>query len=343
MPALLNLLEPAALIRAFEQFPPDGFTAMTLTGAPAFAASFDLLTTIDPKLRRRIQSLPFARLLRARTLFVGTTVSEYALLPDADPQIFVRDVLEHGSRLPFVIVKDMPNEPVLVGKDALAWSNHVAEECEKAGFVMVEGQALAYVPIDFDRVDAYLERMSHARRKNIRRKLRSRSQITIEEEPIGGSRFDDDALLAAMYELYLNVYRQSEIHFDLLTPAFFAAVLRDRAIPGVVFLYRADGVLIGFNLCVFGEQMLIDKYVGFLYPQARDYNLYTVSWFHNLQRALDYGMRVYVAGWTDADIKRSLGARFTQTRHAVYVRNPIARRVLKLFKPLFEHDARAHS
>jgi predicted N-acyltransferase len=204
--------------------------------------------------------------------------------------------------------------------------------------VLVEGQALAYVPVDFTSTEEYLARQSRARRKDIRRKLRSAAHLEIEAIPTGDPRFQDEALPAAFYELYLNVYRQSEIHFDLLTAAFFKTLLQSADSDGVVFVYRAGGEMIGYNLCLVADDRLLDKYVGFLYPQARDYNLYTVSWFHNLEYALTHGLRCYVAGWTDPEIKRHLGARFTQTRHAVYVRNPVLRGILTPFKRFFEMD-----
>jgi hypothetical protein len=86
--------------------------------------------------------------------------------------------------------------------------------------------------------------------------------------------------------------------------------------------------------------MLIDKYIGFDYPAAHEHDLYAVSWFHNLEHALARRYRYYVAGWTDAEIKRRLGARFTPTLHAVRVRNPLLRALLRLSKRWFESDAR---
>jgi uncharacterized protein len=347
VPTFHNLLEPASLIRHFQEHPPEGFSALDLDhGVPAFAAPFDLLTTAEPALRRRLEALPFARwwrrFLRANTCFIGTTVSEYALLPAAtSPEVVVRDLVSVAApRYPFLIIKDLPTEATLVGDAAFAWSRRLASVCMDVGFVMVEGQALAYVPIDFESTDEFLSRQSHARRKNLRRKLRSTSQLEIEAVPTGHARFQDEALLAQFYELYRNVYRQSEIHFDLLTAGFFRAVLQDGSIGGIVFVYRAKGELIGYNLCLCQDDMLIDKYVGFAYPQARDYNLYAVSWFHNIDYALARGLRYYVAGWTDPEIKRDLGARFTFTEHAVYVRNPVLRTLLKPFKRLFESDHR---
>ena len=341
-----NLLEPPALLRHFQQCPPEGFSTFDLEGVPGFSAPFDLLTTMDPATRRKVESLPLARWLRGRlrpnTCFVGTTVSEYALLPsETPPEIFVRELLtDMAPRYPFLIIKDIPTDAVLVGEPARAYSHRLAEACRESGFILVEGQALAYVTLDFPTTDEFIARQSRARRKDLRRKLRSAAELEIETILTGDARFRDDALLAAFYALYLNVYRQSEIHFDLLTADFFRALLCDAASQGVVFVYRAKGELIGYNLCFVENGMLIDKYVGFAYPQARDHNLYAVSWFRNLDYALAHGLHCYVAGWTDPEIKRQLGARFTLTRHAVYVRNPLLRRLMAPFKRFFEADHR---
>jgi predicted N-acyltransferase len=145
-------------------------------------------------------------------------------------------------------------------------------------------------------------------------------------------------VLAELYSLYVNVYEQRETHFVLLTADFFAALLGDSAAGGVLFLYRRAGNLIGFNLCFVQGDMLVDKYIGFRYPQARDSHLYFISWFQNLEYALAHGLRFYVAGWTDPQVKRALGARFTWTRHAVYARNPLLRALLRRTRHRFESD-----
>ncbi|MEO8032967.1 MAG: GNAT family N-acetyltransferase [Acidobacteriota bacterium] len=345
MPILHNLLEPEALVRHFQENPPQDFEVLRLeSGTPAFTTPFDLLTTATPSLRNGVKKLPmfqrWSPFLRPRSAFIGTTVSEYALLSAAvSPEELVReigDTLCHDH--PFVIIKDLPTDAALVREEDLAVSVAVAEACRGAGFVLMEGQALAYVPIDFSSVDELIARRSPARRKNIRRKLRSRAGMQIDDIALGDPRFFDAPFLASLYAMYLDVYRQSELHFDLLMPSFFRSVLQDAGIDGVVFTYRVGGVLIGYNLCVGADERLIDKYVGFVYPAAREHNLYAVSWFHNLEYARARGLRCYVAGWTDREVKRELGASFTFTRHAVYVRNPIVRGVLRTLKRSFESD-----
>ncbi|HXH41048.1 MAG TPA: GNAT family N-acetyltransferase, partial [Thermoanaerobaculia bacterium] len=220
-PPLHNLLEPAGLIRHFQSFPPEDFSTFSLDGGvPAFSTRFDLLTTMEPAVRRALRWVPFPR---PRTCFIGTTVSEYALLPGSTPPETLADDLLASvvSRFPFLIVKDLPTEATLVGEEAFAYSRGLAEACARKGFVLLEGQALAYVPIDFASVDEFLSRRSPTRRKNLRRKLKSLSRLTIDTVPTGDARFHDEAFLAELYALFLNVYRQSEIHFDLLTAPFF--------------------------------------------------------------------------------------------------------------------------
>jgi hypothetical protein len=341
----LNQLEPDALIARFAEHPPIDFRVLEAAGTPAFVAPFDLLTTADVEVREKLVHAPgyrwWGRLLRWRTAFVGTTVSEYALFPrGAEPAPLaqaLRDQLGRGQRL--LIVKDIPQASPLFDEATGQWCKRFAEACDAAGFLLLEGQALAYVPIDFASEDEYLARLSSGRRKDIRRKLRKRDEVVVESVRCGDASFTDDAVVDAYYALYENVYAQSEVHFDKLSRAFFAAVLRDASNGGVVFVYRHQGEMIGWNLCFAVDGKLIDKYVGFAYPQAREQNLYFTSWFHNLAWAREQGLTHYVAGWTDPQVKAYLGAQFTLTRHAIYLRNPLLRMLARRLGKFFESDS----
>ncbi|HEY0233226.1 MAG TPA: GNAT family N-acetyltransferase, partial [Dokdonella sp.] len=269
-PGFHNLLEPAALVGHFLAHPPQDFTALTTPlGTPAFIARFDLLTTADDALRHRVTALPlyrwWGRLLRPRTCFIGTTVSEYALLPaGAGAEALVQEWLAgYARRHAFLIVKDIPQESPLLDQASNASARALGTACEHAGFVLLEGQALAWVPIDFESTDAYLARLSSSRRKDIRRKLRARDGLDIAEIATGDAFFADAAVREEFYARYLDVYRQSEIHFDLLTREFFDAVLQDASLAGTVFVYRHGGRMIGWNLCFVVGETLVDKYVGF--------------------------------------------------------------------------------
>ena len=336
-----------ALVELFLRHPPQGFAAASEADLPVFGTDFDLLTTLEPAILVKIRRLPlfglWSRLLRFPARFAGTTATEYAPLPKGlEPGALLDGFRERcavGQSL--LIVKDVPEVSPLLGAGDNEAAMRLARIAPDKGFIVVEGQALAYVPIDFSSTDEYLSRLSKSRRKNLRRKLKSRERLDIEAVPLGDARFGSLDVLEELYGLYLGVYAQSEIHFDLLTRDFFAGLLQSREIGGVVFCYRHDGELVGYNICLEHGGMLIDKYIGLRYPQARELDLYFVSWFVNLEHALERGLRFYVAGWTDPEVKAGLGARFTFTRHLVWVRNPILRRILYMFRHWFESDAKA--
>lgn len=340
-----NLVEPAALLAHFQAHPPEGFVPLHGLAAPAFEAPFDLLTTADDDFKARLRGLPlyrhWSRWLRIRTAFVGTTVTEYAPLPAqrsaADFAGDVRRLL--GRRFRLAIIKDIPQQSPLLSEADNACAQALAQACVQQGFVLVEGQALAYVPIDFPGIEAYLARLSASRRQNLRRKLRSRAEVAVQTIATGSATLDD-ARIAAYYALYEGVYAQSEVHFDRLTLPFFTALLRDAGSKGIVFEYRqrSTGALLGWNLCYVHQGRLVDKYIGLAYPAARALNLYFLSWIENLEYALAQGLSHYVAGWTDPEVKRSLGARFTFTQHAVYVRQPLLRALGRRLAGRFESD-----
>lgn len=347
-----NQLEPEGLLAQFAAHPPEGFALLRNWPAPAFTAPFDLLTTADDALKARLLSLPggawLSRRLRLATDFVGTTVSEYAVLPAGpSPAQQAAALRAHAGRRMLTIVKDLPQDSPLLPAADNAHAQALAQALQQAGFLMVEGQALAYVAVDFGSLDDYLSRLSKSRRQNLRRKLRSRAQLHIARIPTG-AHFADDARIDAFYALFEAVYAQSEVHFDKLTRGFFAALLRDAGNGGVVFEYRqrlvdgSPGALLGWNLCFEHDGRLIDKYIGLSYPAAREANLYFVSWMVNLEYAIERGLSHYVAGWTDPEVKAQLGASFTFTRHAVFIRNPLLRALGRRFAGHFESDRQWH-
>ncbi|WP_120965764.1 GNAT family N-acetyltransferase [Comamonas sp. lk] len=340
-----NQLEPAGLLQQFAKHPPEGFALLQDGPVPAFTAPFDLLTTADDALKARLLSFPGGKWLGSRlrlsTDFVGTTVSEYALLPQAvDAAALAGQLRARAGRTLLSIVKDLPQASPLLDDADNAFAKELIEALAAQGFIAVEGQALAYVPLDFSSLDGYLAGLSKSRRSNLRRKLKSRAQLQIQRIPTGPD-FASDERVDAYYALFEAVYAQSEIHFDKLGRAFFADLLRDAGNGGLVFEYRdlASNALLGWNLCFEHQGKLIDKYIGLSYPAAREANLYFVSWMVNLEYALERGLTHYVAGWTDPEVKAQLGASFTMTQHMVYVRNPVLRALGRRFAGHFESDS----
>lgn len=341
----INQLEPNELIDSFLTHPPQYFSAwLSKDGVPLFSAKFDLLTTADESFKHKIQKLPFyqkwKRFLQPMTCFVGTTVSEYALLTNTVSASELANNLkkEYIKQYAFTIVKDMPSNSPLQSELSNQYSIEFLASLKAQGFIEVEGQALAWVPIDFNHLDDVFSRFSYSRRKNFRRKLKSREKLNIKVLHSGDDCFFVNSVLDEYYQLYLNVYLQSEVHFDLLTKPFFTELLQSKTANARIFNYYDEDQLVGYNICFVMNNMLVDKYIGMIYPKARELNLYYVSWFVNLEYALQQGLSHYIAGWTDPEVKASLGAKFTFTKHLVYIRNPLLRGILRKMIGHFESD-----
>ncbi len=344
----LNQLEPQGLVDAFLKHPPQQFTIQHSSDAvDFFTTTFDLTSTLDTTMRQRLLTILgdtyWQRFLHVSACFVGTTVTEYThLLRKTEPADLMTEIKQQAKQATLTIIKDLPLNSPLLSVEENQYSQQLIREAQVQGFIAVEGQALAYVPIDFGDRDAYLARLSKSRRKNLRRKLKSLQYLRVEDRATGDACFSDQMLQQQLYQLYLAVYEQSDIHFDLLSPEFFAAILQDGDSQGRVFFYWHAQTLVGYNICYIYKGNLVDKYIGFDYALALQHNLYFVSWFINLDYAVQHGLKFYIAGWTDPEVKAQLGAKFTFTQHLVWIKQPILRYVLGRLKPLFEADAHWH-
>lgn len=345
----LNQLEPQSLVDAFIKHPPETFKVQNSQDfLPFFYTNFNLLTTLDVPLRKKIESAwgyPYwGKLLYLSTCFIGTTVTEYTPLSNRfKVQDISQKLKENPQKQSLTIIKDLPlNSPLLTAEEN-RYSCELIESAEKMGFLSVEGQALAYVPIDFENREEYLSRLSKSRRKNLKRKLKSLDELQIEILDTGHDRFLDESFRQELYQLYLAVYTQSDIHFDLLTASFFDDILQNSLSKAKVFLYSKNQKLIAYNICYEFQDKLIDKYIGLNYPLATEYNIYFISWFINLDYAKQRGLKFYVAGWTDPEVKEKLGAKFTFTRHLVWIRQPVLRFILGKLRHFFESDSHWHT
>jgi predicted N-acyltransferase len=121
-----------------------------------------------------------------RTCFVGSTVAEYAPLPrGGDPTSLVRALATGAMRdevrsHALTIVKDLPVDSPLLDRASNVHAAAVSAALSDAGFALLAGQALAFVPVQFASIDQYLARFCAARCKDIRRKLRSRRDLQID-------------------------------------------------------------------------------------------------------------------------------------------------------------------
>lgn len=303
--------------------------------APLFSADFNLDIAVEGifsvviKLIRRV----FPRFMISKTLFCGSPFAEYGALGIRQElrdnleliPLLGRQVNDLAAKLnaPLVIFKDFPEE-----KAALL------DVLTRHGFSRAKSFPAVLVDVNFRSFEEYLKSLGRSTRKNLNKKLKqaaSAGKIEIREAN------DIKGELAQIIKLYENTYRQGTTRFEHLNEKFFLRVSEDLASQARFFLYYAEGKLAAFNLCFAYKDLLIDKFIGFDYDICSKYNLYFVSWAHNIKWCIEKGLRYYYPGQTDYQLKLRLGGRlvplFAYLKHRNHLFNLTLKSLIALLKP----------
>jgi predicted N-acyltransferase len=201
-----------------------------------------------------------------------------------------------------------------------------------AGYSPVPGQAIADLAIDFPDIDAYLARLSSGARRDMRRKLRSRSAVRVELRSSLG------ADLPRAMALYHQTLARASAQLETLTPAFFTEVAARMPGRAVFVLYYAGDDLLAFNLLLEDGETLLDKFFCMEAERGRAHNLYFLSWFYNLERCLARGLKRYQSGQANLADKVRLGSRLTPSTMYFRHRNGLLNGALRALAPLVIGD-----
>jgi hypothetical protein len=243
-------LEPESLLRHFIAHPPAGFhVECAAHGVPVFATDYDILTTASPTLQTRVRGLPgsalWSRALRLSARFAGTTVSEYFPLPVATRPADLVATLKarHGQQSQLLVLKDIPWHSPLLDAHATHWRWNFPSRLQAP--VSKNGQAPAYVPVDFPSVDGFCN-ASPVLIAGIRASC-DPAAVDVSVVTTGSSIFSDADFRGDLC-VVPHVYQQSTIHFDLLS-RILQAILKDADSGGILFC--TDGPeLIGWNFAM---------------------------------------------------------------------------------------------
>ncbi|MFD1747339.1 GNAT family N-acetyltransferase [Rhizobium helianthi] len=212
----------------------------------------------------------------------------------------------------------------------LDWT--LSKAIDEAGLVRMASLPTASLSIDFSSIDTYLSRLSPGTRKDMRRKLRARSQVTVETvEDLGD-------LLPRFIELYRQTRLRSEWQFEDLTEDYFAGVLANMGSNAFCKVYRVGDEVLAFNLLLRDEARLVDKFFCMDAERGRSYNLYYMSWFENIRFCLENRLALYQSGQAYYENKIRLGSQLTENALFFRHKNPVLQSVLGLLAPLFGTD-----
>ena len=169
------------------------------------------------------------------------------------------------------------------------------------GYTGMPGVPCHVVPIRHDSLENYLDSLSKATRKDMRRKLRAAEGVTIIRPS------DPGPWLDAIKVLYLRTFHSAEFAFGEHRRLFFESVMN--VVPGAQYvLYLLDGQLVAFNLVISRDQMLVDKYFCMDSDSGRQYNLYFVSWMENMRYCMEHKIPLYHTGPGAEEVKAHLKA-----------------------------------
>ena len=198
--------------------------------------------------------------------------------------------------------------------------------------------------LDFASFDDYLaRRLSHAMRKNLRRKFKALAAARTARDD-GRQRPRRARRRSA--RLYLQVFARSPLQFEKLTRDFLLRLGARMPERVRFFLWRQDGRLVAFSLCLVHDGVLYDEYLGLDYRVALDLHLYFVTFRDVLTWALAQGLTTYCSTPLNYDPKLHLGFDLAPldlyVAHPSPVLNALLRRVLPLLQPTRGEPALRH-
>ena len=106
-----------------------------------------------------------------------------------------------------------------------------------------------------------------------------------------------------IYPLYLAVFERSPLQFEKLTKEFLIAIGRRMPDKARFFVWRQDGRIIAFGLCMVQGDTICHEYVGFDYAVAFELNLYYRVFHDIITWAIANGYKRFLNGSLNYDPK----------------------------------------
>lgn len=302
---------------------------------PFFIVYQDLMTGTPNFVRRLVDVIRqrFPSFLRLRMLMVGCSAGEGDLARDittGDIQWTARALQEV---LP-VIAKRL-RTTLIVFKDFPKAYRAALDELRSAGFTRVPSMPATGMKLGFADFEEYLRtRLSHATRKNLRRKFRkadSEAELAVEVLT------DVTPLVEELVPLYQAVFLRSKLRFEELNSNYLSELGRKMGDKARFLIWRLKGKIVAFASLLVHDGVVKDNYIGLDYSVALDYHLYFVTWRDTIVWALQNRCHSYHSAPLNYDPK--LHFRMHLEPLDLYVRatrdwlNPFFAKLLPLLEP----------
>ncbi len=284
------------------------------------------LTAIVCRVRRL-----WPRFLVMKTLMVGCAAGEGHLhAPDLKGRLRDAQILSAG----IVRLAKQQKASLIVLKEFPAEYRTVLSCFLKRGFACIPSMPMTRLNIAYRSFEDY---MTKALKSSTRAKLRKKFRVATQADPISLEVVSDASqVVKEIYPLYLSVFGRSKLQFEKLTEAYFAEIGRRMPDKARFFLWRQNGKLIAFALCLLEGETLYGEYVGLDYDIALEMHLYFYVTRDLITWGIDNGFKSFAGSGLSYAPK-------LQMRHVLepldlYVRHtsPLANAVLKRVLPWLE-------
>ena len=224
---------------------------------------------------------------------------------------------------------------LIVFKDFPKVYRTTLDELRSAGFTRVPSMPATGLKLGFADFEEYLRtRLSHAMRKNLRRKFRKAdSGAGIAVEAIT----DVTPFVEQLLPIYQAVFRRSKLRFEELNKTYLSELGRRMGDKARFLIWRLNGRIVAFASLLVHDGVLRDNYIGLDYSVALDYHLYFLTWRDTIVWAIRNGCHAYHSAPLNYDPKFHF--RMHLEPLDLYVRatqdwlNPLFAKLLPLLEP----------
>ncbi len=294
---------------------------------PVFLVDQDILDGL-PRRLHDLLTWPrrfFPRWLKMRMLVAGCSAGNGAL-DRSEPWAVaaLRDALgiyARQAKAAMILLKDFP-----------ASDRKSLQPFEAGGFRRVPSMPDCALDLNFATFEDYT-------RDQLGRKLRYKYIKLNKRPPIDWEvRADVTELAEEIHALYKQTHARSKMRFECLTPEFFARIGREMPESARFFLWRVDGRLAAFALCLVHGDTIHHLNIGFDYAVSLDLQLYYVTMRDIFRWSLAQGLKRYATGQLNYDPKLHFKMRLAPldlySRHTSPLLNPFFKFALGYLQPV---------
>jgi Acetyltransferase (GNAT) domain len=302
--------------------------------APFFVLDQDLCAGMSGGVQKVVAGVRrlWPRFMTARTLMVGCAAGEGHLdgadeIPhDLQAQLLVKAIPAHAARL---------GARLIVFKEFPAKYRGVLAGFIGAGYTRVPSYPMTQLNIDYP---SFAEYMARALSRKTRQDLRVKFRAAAAAPPITLTVVHDITPdIDDVYPLYLQVFERSKLRFEKLTREFLCEL--GRRMPDKVryFIWRQEGRVIAFSLCMVDGSDLYAEYLGLDYTLALKLHLYHYAFRDVVTWAIANGYKSFRSSGLNYDPKLHLRSRLDPidlyVRHTSPWMNALLARVLPALEP----------